>query len=811
MTNQFARVERDIEGKTLILETGRMAKQAHGACLVTMGETVVLSTVCQGPVKDLPFFPMTVDYRERTAAAGKIPGGFFKREGRPTLKEVITMRMTDRSVRPFWPKGYKNDTMIQSIVFSADNEADPDVLSMIGAFAAIEVSGLPFEGTMGGCRIGFRDGKPVAFPTIEDLKAEENLVNLVLSGTEDAIAMVECQADELGEEDMISCLEHGHEVARQIVGMAKELAEKAGTVRQEWEAPEVAHPLDGQDDAIKARLKEALSTKGKHAMDAAVGAVKDSLWEDQGVANDDAGFKAAKEAFGNDFKALEKSAIREMVLSGTRIDGRKSDEIRDITGEVGLLPRTHGSALFTRGETQAMVTITFGTTRDEAIIDGLEDEVRLKFLLHYNFPPFSVGEVRMIRGTSRREYGHGNLADRAVQAQLPDPEDFPYTVRAVSDILESNGSSSMATVCGTILALMDAGVPIKQPVAGIAMGLVKEGDDYAVLSDILGTEDHVGDMDFKVTGTQRGITALQMDMKVQGLDRAILAKALDQAREGRLHILRCMMDILAEPRTEMSKYAPRIEAIKIPSEKIGLLIGPKGANIREMQEKYEVVIEVIDDDGNVQVSSPDGTKISLCVAAIEAMCEEAEVGKDYTGTVTGVKPFGAFIEILPGQEGLLHVSDLSDDYISEATEAVSRGDELEVTVVNIDPSGKIKLGRKGAEPQPGGGGGGGRDRGDRGRRDEAPRADVIRIYVGNLSYDTGEETLTRVFGEFGKVHSVFLPTERETGRLRGFGFVEMDSADGPKAIEALDETELDGRNLTVNEAKERPARAGGRR
>jgi polyribonucleotide nucleotidyltransferase len=697
MNNNYARVEADIGGRSVILETGQVARQAHGSVIATLGGTKAFAAISVGPPREeIDFFPLTVDYREKTEAAGKIPGGFFKREGRPTTKEILTMRLIDRSIRPLFPDGFRQEVQVMSHVLCYDGENGPDLAAMIASFAAVRVSGVPFEATLGAVRIGHVGGKLVAFPFDTDRRGESRL-DLVVAGHKDGIAMVEAGAKELSEEEMIDALELGQDLIGQIVRMIDELAAKADKPAMEWTPPEVDAPLTRAVDEFAGQLEEVIFTSGKHARAEAIDAVRDRCVEKlcAGIADEEeraAREKAVKKEFGELISRVE----REMILRGKRLDGRAQDEIREITIVPNFVPRQHGSALFTRGETQALVSVTLGTPDDEQIIDGIEEEYKKHFYLHYNFPPYSVGETRRIAGPGRREIGHGMLAERALQAVLPAKASFPYTIRIVSDIMESNGSSSMASVCGGCLAMMLAGVPLAQPVAGVAMGLVTDGKRSAILSDIQGSEDHHGDMDFKVAGSGLGITALQMDIKVKGVSRELLQKALAQASAGRKFVLRKMLEAVPRPRPEISEYAPRMEALQIPSEKIGFLIGPAGKNIKAMQEQYKVKISVLDDAGNVQVFGTDSKLVKDCANAIRAMTETPKIGTRYTGTVKSARDFGAFIEILPGVEGLCHISELDEGYVDRVTDVVNVGDQVEVVIINVDDRGKIKLSRKAA-------------------------------------------------------------------------------------------------------------------
>jgi len=737
-------VSREIGGRTLTLESGWIAKQASGSVIVTYGETVVMSTAVDGGPRDLPFFPLTVDYREKTYAAGKIPGGFFKREARPSTKEVLAMRLLDRSVRPMFTEGFKNEVQVMSAVLSYDQENEPEVLSMIGGMAAIHVSDIPFEGPMSAVRLGYIDGNILVNPTRSIVDSDANVLDLMMSGTRDSVCMVEAGAEEIPDEEIVNALAAGHEVIREICDLCDELRDKIGKAKTEVTAPV-------KDDSNVVALIEkhgeetimnVLQTQGKHERYTAIDG-----WVSQVIADATSGMDAESEEYAaaassakGDAKAAMNRMERLMTLRGNRVDGRDTKTVRPIEIESQFLPRAHGSALFTRGETQAIVTSTLGSTDDEQFLDGLNEEsVKSKFYLHYNFPPYCTGEARPLRGTSRRELGHGALAERALRPMLPDYSDFPYTIRIVSDITESNGSSSMASVCGGSLSLMDAGVPVKAPVAGIAMGLIMEGDEYAVLTDILGSEDHHGDMDFKVAGTQDGITALQMDMKLQGLPREILEEALAQAKDGRLHILGEMASALEGPRTSMSPYAPCNKSIKINPEKIGFLIGPKGANIKALQEEFKVNVNILDDEGNVQVSGTPEAQVDACLELIGQQTRDIAIGERIVGKVTSVKDFGCFVDLGGGREGMVHISELDMGRIEQVTDICDEGDELEVMVVNIDQrSGKIRLSRRvGLLPEDeqaaaieeasrpsnrGGGGGRGRDdRGGRGRDDRGGR------------------------------------------------------------------------------------------
>jgi polyribonucleotide nucleotidyltransferase len=687
------RVEMPLGKYTLSIETGRMAKQSDGAVLVRLGDTVVLSTAnAMADAKaGVDFLPLTVDYRENTYAAGKIPGGFFKREGRPNEKEILTSRMIDRPLRPLFPEGYNKETQVIGLLLSADMENDSDTLAITGASAALTLSSIPFHNPVGAVRVGYWDDQVVVNPSSGDLRTRSKL-NLLVAGTEDAIVMVESGAHEIGEDVMVRALVEGHAAIKQIVALQKQLQQKAG--KQKWAfAKKEIDPgfVTWAEEQMASPLLAAMQMKGKLESYAAMKKVKDDLMARFPDADLDK--RALVPAV---YDALrEKIMRREILENGRRHDGRRFDEIRTITGEVGVLPRTHGSALFTRGETQALVTVTLGTSEDMQIIDTVQEpDHKKRFMLHYNFPPFSVAEVKFLRGPGRREIGHGALAERSLREMLPDEESFPYTVRIVSDILESNGSSSMASICGGTLALLDAGVPLTRPVAGVAMGLVKEGDKYAVLSDIAGVEDHYGDMDFKVAGTRDGITALQMDIKIGGIGTDILTKALEQARKGRIHILDEMLKALPEARASISSYAPRILTIRVPVDKIRDIIGPGGKMIRSIVERTGCKIDV-EDDGRVSIASIDESAARKAIAIIEELTATAELNKTYLGKVVRVVDFGAFVEILPGTDGLLHVSEMAAHRVQDVRSEVKEGDQILVKVVNIEPgSGKIRLSRK---------------------------------------------------------------------------------------------------------------------
>ncbi|BBM84845.1 polyribonucleotide nucleotidyltransferase [Candidatus Uabimicrobium amorphum] len=689
-------VEKEIAGKTLKIETGKMARLAAGSVTVQYGETIVLATVATKELDSNPgFLPLLVEYKEKSASVGKIPGGFFKREGRPTTKEILTMRLVDRSIRPLFHKTMCSEIQVIALVLSADQENDPDIIAMIAATSAIAVAGLPFNGPVGSVRVGRIDGQFILNPTLEQLK--ESDINLVVSGTYDAINMVEAGANEVDESVMTQAILWAHEQIRVIIGMQKELMQKCNVSFPEEQEPEVNEEETNYYNILQkkyaANLEKSVQIHAKQerslALKELLSQIKlDLVGEEESDEN-----KEKEKLVKNAYQKLTKDIVRRLITQGKRVDGRGLKDIRNITSEVGLIPRTHGSALFTRGETQSLVNVTLGTSSDKQVIDGLHPEYHKRFILHYNFPPFCVGEVGFMRGPGRREIGHGALAERALEAVIPDNERFPYTIRVVSDILESNGSSSMASVCGGTLSMMDAGVPIKKPVGGIAMGLVKEDDNFYILSDILGLEDHLGDMDFKVAGTQRGITALQMDIKITGIDRQILEQALSQAREGRIHILREMMKALSRPRKEISKYAPRVVRMEIDPEKIALVIGPGGKNIRSIQETTGAKVDV-ENDGVITVYCIKKEGALKAKEMIETLTEDLKVGKIYEGKVTSIKDFGAFVEIAPGLEGLVHVSELENSFVQNVNDSVKVGDKISVKVLAIDDQNRVKLSKR---------------------------------------------------------------------------------------------------------------------
>ncbi len=685
------KLEKTIAGRTLSIETGELAKLSGGAVLVSYGETVILATaVAEESVRDVPFVPLTVDYREKMYAGGRIPGGFFKREGRPTEKETITCRLIDRPVRPLFPEGYRHETQIISFVLSVDQENEPDILSIIGGSAALTISDIPFQGPLGAVRIGRINGNLLVNPTHEEQALSD--FNLIVAGTEDSIVMVEGGGKEVSEEAVVDGLDLAHSVIREIVAMQLELQELVGVPKRDPVV--VSSEPEGLEDVeafLKGRMAEALLHTGKQERSAALkGLLEETINHFVGEEAEENRDREIASAF----KIIEKREARRLIIEeGRRVDGRSLDTIRSISVKVGWLPRTHGSSLFSRGETQALVVSTLGTSIDEQRIDDLDGKSTKSFMLHYNFPPFCVGEASFLRGPGRREIGHGVLAERAMLPLLPSGDEFPYTIRVVSDILESNGSSSMATVCGASLSLMDSGVPLKSPCAGIAMGLIKDNDRYFILSDITGLEDQLGDMDFKVAGTEQGITAIQMDIKCKGVDRNILSQALDQARIGRLHVLEKMNEVLPASRPELSPYAPRIITIKIRPERIRDVIGPGGKVIRSIVERTGASIDV-EDDGTINIASADEEAAKQALEIIRELTQEAEIGKLYTGTVKKIMDFGAFVEILPGRDGLVHISHIADEHIKSVSDVLKEGDEVVVKVLEIDPQGKIRLSRK---------------------------------------------------------------------------------------------------------------------
>ncbi len=677
------------------LETGRIARQASGAVLASMGDSTVLVTVVASKeARGVDFLPLTVDYEERTYAAGRIPGGFFKREGRPSEKAILTCRLIDRPIRPLFPKGFTHEIQIIATVMSVDPDIDPDIVAMLGASAALEISGIPFNGPIGAARVGFVDGQYVLNPGNALLSSESQL-DLVVAGTDAAVLMVESEAKMLSEQQMLGAVMFGHEQLQRAIAVIRELADEAGRKQWTWQPPE-------QDDSVLARvsaeagerLADAYRVAEKVTRQERLGELRESI---AGALTGEDSEPAEIDAVKGAIKQLEKAIVRNRILDGEpRIDGRDTRTVRPIHIRAGVLPRTHGSAVFTRGETQAMVTTTLGTERDAQIIDALEGEYRQPFLLHYNFPPYSVGETGRVGSPKRREIGHGRLAKRALAAVMPTLEEFPYVVRVVSEITESNGSSSMATVCGASLSLMDAGVPVKAPVAGVAMGLIKDGERYAVLTDILGDEDHLGDMDFKVAGTREGVTALQMDIKIEGITEEIMQTALAQASEARLHILSEMDKVIAAPREQMSEYAPRIITIKISPEKIRDVIGKGGTTIRAISDATGATID-IEDDGTVKIASVDNAGGQEARRRIEQITADVEVGTIYEGKVVKLMDFGAFVNILPGRDGLVHISQISKERVNDVSDKLSEGDVIRVKVLEVDKQGRIRLSMKAVE------------------------------------------------------------------------------------------------------------------
>jgi polyribonucleotide nucleotidyltransferase len=684
------RIEMDFHGRRLVVETGKVAKQAGGAAWVEYGETVVLvtATASRSAREGIDFFPLTCDYQEKTFAAGKIPGGFFKREGRPAEKEILTSRLIDRPIRPLFPKGFNCETQVIATVLSHDKENDPDVIGMLGASVALTLSDIPFNGPIAAVRIGRIDGKLVVNPSTSQLADSE--LNVIVAASKDAIVMVEGSVRILPESVVLEALFTAHEACQTLIALQEDLQRKVGKPKRTVSPPAVDEVLAAAvKELATPKLKAALAKGVKQERYAALDAVHDEVIAALGGGDPERGKQV-----GQLVSKVTKQVVRAQIIAERkRLDGRGLADIRPITCEIDVLPRTHGSALFTRGETQALVTTTLGTSSDEQKIDALIGEHYKKFMLHYNFPPFSTGEAKFLRGPGRREIGHGALAERAILPVLPDEADFPYTIRVVSEILESNGSSSMASVCGGILSLMQAGVPIKAPVAGVAMGLIKEGDEVRVLSDILGDEDHLGDMDFKITGTRDGVTAVQMDIKIGGVNREVMSQALEQARQGRVHILEKMAAAIDKPRAELSSHAPRIVTIKIKQDRIRDLIGPGGKTIRAIVEETACKIDV-SDDGTVLVASSDGVAMQKAIDRIRGLTAEAEVGRIYRGTVRRVVDFGAFVEIMPGTDGLVHISQLANERVRQVTDVVREGDVIDVKVLEVDKSGKIRLSRK---------------------------------------------------------------------------------------------------------------------
>jgi polyribonucleotide nucleotidyltransferase len=717
------RLEKTFAGRPLVIETGRMAKQAAGSAVVQFGETMVLAAVTVSDnISPLPFFPLTVEYKERTYAAGKIPGGFIKREGRPQDSEILSARIIDRSIRPLFPEGFKNEVQVFIYVISADQENDADVLALLATSVALNTSKIPFAGPIGGVRVGRVQERWVINPTFLQLSGYSDL-DLVVAGSADSIVMVEGSADQVSEADVVDALAIAHGGIRELVKFQEELLASVRVPKMEWVKQKRAEGLEARIEQLThGRLTEALNQSDKHARIDAVARIKKEVAETLAAEFPDASRDIADLVGDSEYHALRAQVLD----THHRVDGRGLTEVRPITIDTGLLPRAHGSALFTRGQTQALVAVTLGTANDVQRLDSIDEagESTKSFMLHYNFPPFSTGEVRPVRGTSRREIGHGNLAERALQGMLPAFEDFPYTIRVVSDVLESNGSSSMASVCGGSLALFDAGVPMRAAVAGVAMGLIKEGERYAILTDILGTEDHLGDMDFKVAGTEHGITSIQMDIKIEGLSLTIMREALAQAQIGRLHILGEMKKALPAPRSDLSPYAPRIVTMTISPEKIGDLIGPKGKTIRGIQDETGAELTV-DDTGLVTIAAVGGDAMQRARQMVQALTAEPVVGQTYEGTVKSTTAFGAFIEIMPGTEALLHISELRWGRTDKTEDVVKKGDRVTVKLIDRDDRGRLRLSMKALQPRPegeseaGGNGGGREPREPRGPREPA--------------------------------------------------------------------------------------------
>ena len=677
---------------SVILETGRIARQANGSVVCSMGETVVLATCVASKTADegRDFFPLTVDYQERTYAAGKIPGGFFKREGRPSEKETLTSRLIDRPIRPLFPRGFYNEIQIIVTVMSLDPAVDPDILAMIATSAAISLSGIPFNGPIGAARVGYKDGDYLLNPSFDEL--DDSLLNLVVAGTRSSVLMVESEAKQLAEEVMLGAVTYGHEQMQVVIDAITEMTTEAGIKRWDWQPPANDEELEREvDQRCRDLLQEAYAIKDKISRRERLDEIRSEVLR---TISEEFPERWPEKSVITTIESLESNIVRGGIINGeNRIDGRETDAIRPISVAVGVLPRTHGSALFTRGETQALVVTALGTERDAQIVDAIEGERRENFMLHYNFPPYCVGEIGRVGSPKRREIGHGRLAKRGMVAVMPDKESFPYAIRVVSEITESNGSSSMASVCGTSLSLMDAGVKIKAPVAGIAMGLIKEGEKFVVLSDIMGDEDHLGDMDFKVAGTETGVTALQMDIKIEGITKEIMEVALGQARQGRLHILEKMNAVIDTPREEMSEHAPRITTIKIHPDKIRDVIGKGGTTIRSITEETGTTID-IDDDGTVKIYSVDKAAADEALKRIEDLTAEIEVGKIYEGKVQKLMDFGAFVNILPGKDGLVHISQISDERVENVSDKLTEGDMVRVKVLEIDRQGRVRLSMK---------------------------------------------------------------------------------------------------------------------
>jgi polyribonucleotide nucleotidyltransferase len=688
-------VEREIAGRTLRITTGEVAKQAAGAVLIQYGETVVLVAAQDGPSRPgTDFFPLTVDYRERAAAAGKFPGGFLKRESRPTTREILTARLTDRPIRPLFPEGYNDEVQVMSSVLAFDHQNDPDVLSIIGASAALSLAPLPFQGPIGAVRVGMVNEEFRLLPTAEEMAT--STLDLIVAGNRTSVLMIEGFAQQLPEERMAEAIMFAHRAIVELCDLQLELQKAAGVTPQAVPAKAENPFTSVLREKGYARLREAKQGGLKQDRAAAVRALKETLVSElfpEGA--ETAANGGTKSQFFAAFYELEARVVRDLILEGKRIDGRGWDDLRQVTCHAGILPRVHGSALFTRGETQSLATVVLGTVRDVQRVDGIFPEYGKRFMLDYNFPPYSVGECKPIRGPGRREIGHGALAERSVQWVVPPEEKFPYTIRVISDITESNGSSSMASVCSATLSLMDAGVPITQPVAGISIGLVKEPDRFVLLTDIMGDEDHFGDMDFKVAGTQKGVTGIQLDLKIDGISEEIIRKTLEQAKKARIELLKTMLSAIRRPRGEISAYAPRLLRTKIDPSKIGLLIGPGGKNIRALQEETQTTID-ISDDGTVIIAGNDAAGAEECLARVEAMGEEIKVGRIYNGTVSSIKDFGAFVEIAPGKDGLCHISELAEGFVKHIDEICKVGDKMPVKVIAIDDQNRVKLSRRAA-------------------------------------------------------------------------------------------------------------------
>ena len=686
-------VEREFAGRTISLTTGEMAKQAAGAVLVQFGETVVFVAAQNGPSRPgTDFFPLTCDYRERSAAAGKFPGGFIKREGRPTQKEILTSRLTDRPIRPLFPDGYIEEVQVMSNVLSVDSENDPDVLSIIGASAALSLAPVPFNGPIAAVRVGLIGDELILMPTRSQMV--DSRLDLIVAGSKDSVLMIEGFAQQLPEKEMADAIMFAHRAIVDLCTLQNELKQKVG--RADFPAPEVpVNPFAAVfQETAYSRLRDAKVASLKADRRGATKELKAELFKSYFPDNADTTSQGwTKDQFSAAFESLQHRVVRDLILEDKRLDGRSSQDLRAVSCEVGVLPIVHGSSIFTRGETQSLATITLGTIRDAQRVEGLFDEVQKRFMLDYNFPSYSVGECRPIRGPGRREIGHGALAERSVQSVIPSEEKFPYTIRIISDIMESNGSSSMASVCSATLALMDAGVPITQPVAGISIGLVKEKDRFVLLTDIMGDEDHHGDMDFKVAGTQKGVTGIQLDLKIDGINEEIIRATLEQARKARIELLKTMLTSIRRPRAEISTNAPRLLRTKIDPAKIGLLIGPGGKTIRAIQEETGATIDIAD-DGTVMIACSKSEGAEDALARVEAMTEEIKVGRIYNGTVSSVKDFGAFIEIAPGKDGLCHISELSTGYVKSVDEICKAGDKLQVKVIAIDDQNRVKLSRK---------------------------------------------------------------------------------------------------------------------